>query len=755
MAAGALQGIRVIDFGQYLAGPLAAMLLADHGADVIRVDPPGGPRWRHPCNAVLQRGKRSIVLDLKGPSDLDVARRLVAAADVLIEGFRPGVMARLGLGAESAPPHLIYCSLPGFAQDDPRAAMAGWEGVVSAAAGLYARGRFNPTQDPNGGPIYTPVPLASSYAAFIAAHAIVAALIARHRAGFGQHVEVALFDAAHQVIGESGSMVNGELVPRLPLTRNRAVLRRHRCADGRYVDISPPLRGWPWLAERYLPRDLIERGVTDLQNPDPAAQTELLEVLGRLFSTRGGADWERVVNEEVGTGMALCQSVDEWLRDEHARASRCTLELADPELGPTLMAGYPISLSRTPPHAQGPRHRVDADRDAILGELNGAPSVASEASPEPGLRQALAGFRVIDTSQILAGPTAARVLAEYGADVIKINNPRCENAQAAMAHTYVNNGKRSALLDLKSPHGLDILWRLLEHTDVFHQNFRPGVPERLGIDEAALRRRRPDLIYSSVSTHAEGGFRSLWRGHEELGQAVTGLQVRAGGDGEPLRAAWPVCDYGTGHLSAFAIVLALYHRLRTGEAQHVRASLSGTGTYLQIPFMLDYPGHARHEPRGEQATGWGPLYRLYRARDAWFFLAAPDHAALAAVEGLEGVDVAELETRVADQPAATWVERLRRAGVSAHVHRAVAENMLDPVAQARGLSVVRQHEGVGSVRNVGRSGRLSRTPLDPLIPAQPLGWHTREIVEEVGLAESVAQLVASGAVGLPGEAVPV
>ena len=94
---GALDGIRVIDFGQYLAGPLAALLLADQDAEVIRVDPPGGPRWRHPANAVLQRGKRSIVLDLKSPNDLAIARNLVASADVVIENFRPGVMDRLGL----------------------------------------------------------------------------------------------------------------------------------------------------------------------------------------------------------------------------------------------------------------------------------------------------------------------------------------------------------------------------------------------------------------------------------------------------------------------------------------------------------------------------------------------------------------------------------------------------------------------------------------------------------------------------------
>ncbi len=138
--AGALDGVRIIDFGQYIAGPLAAMLLADQGADVVRVDPPGGPAWDSAANATYNRNKRSIVLDLKADADRDVARRLIEGADVVIENFRPGVMERLGLGAAkmtAANPRLIYCSIPGFASDDPRAQAPGWEGIVSAATGCY------------------------------------------------------------------------------------------------------------------------------------------------------------------------------------------------------------------------------------------------------------------------------------------------------------------------------------------------------------------------------------------------------------------------------------------------------------------------------------------------------------------------------------------------------------------------------------------------------------------------------------------
>src|SRR5918996_3420167 len=122
--AGVLDGIRVIDFGQWIAGPLTALLLADQGAEVIHVDPPGGPRWKSVANATLQRGKKSLVLDLKSGEDLAFAPRLIGTADIVIENFRPNVMARLGLDWDAVRhDHLIYCSLPGFAADDPRAAM--------------------------------------------------------------------------------------------------------------------------------------------------------------------------------------------------------------------------------------------------------------------------------------------------------------------------------------------------------------------------------------------------------------------------------------------------------------------------------------------------------------------------------------------------------------------------------------------------------------------------------------------------------
>jgi len=221
----------------------SALLLADQGAEVIHVDPPGGPRWQAPANATLQRGKHSIILDLKTSADLTVARALIGSADVLIENFRPGVMDRLGLGWDAVGhghDRLIYCSLPGFAADDRRAAMPAWEGVLAAATGTYAsRGPASssrPSAEPAVGvydqPRFNALPLASEFGALVAAIAIVMALIARERDGLGQRIEVPRFDAMFLAFGASGLLVNGAIAGGRPADPWSGT---YECRDGALV----------------------------------------------------------------------------------------------------------------------------------------------------------------------------------------------------------------------------------------------------------------------------------------------------------------------------------------------------------------------------------------------------------------------------------------------------------------------------------------------------------------------------------------
>jgi crotonobetainyl-CoA:carnitine CoA-transferase CaiB-like acyl-CoA transferase len=748
---GALDGLRVLDFGQYIAGPLVAMMLGNHGADVVRVDPPGGPVWQHPGNAVLQRGKRSVVLDLHEESGRSTAGRLAESADVLIENFRPGVMERLGLGyadTSATNPGLIYCSLPGFGADDPRADVPGWEGVVQAAAGAYAPTWLNPGSEP----AFSALTVSSNFAAFIAENCVTAALIARLRWGFGQRVEVPLFDATFEAIGMFGQQLPQEQA--LPM--HAASNTDYECADGvwvRLVLIAP--RHLRWFVERFLPPEAHEAEMADnaalAASPELAAR--LKQRIADLLRTRPAADWDRDVNA-AGIPIAVHHPSAHWLRDdEQARAVGAVLRLHDPEYGDTVQAGFPVSMSATPPRVAGPRQPLGADNTDMVGNWSPSPS-----SREPrGVRLpdgdrtagALAGMRVVDLTQVWAGPTAGRILAELGADVIKINAPD----NWVLGQVLVNSGKRSALVDVTTPEGLEVVRALLPTTHVLMQNFAAGTAARLGLGEDDVREHRPDIVYASLSCYGYAGPRGGQRGWEPLGQTATGMMLRSGGD-SPRAAPFAVCDYGSGHLLAFAILLGLYHRLHTGKGQHVQSSLVQAGTYHQVPWLIDFPGRAWDEPSGRAAHGWGPLDRMYRACDRSFYLAAgSDLHRLCSVEGLQ--DLAgrggeglgqELSARFSAAPAQTWVGRLLSAGVAAHVCRTVEEAMLDPEARRRGLSIVRQHPGIGAVRSIGPGARMTATPVRAGRPVGLPGADTAAVLRELGLADRLDQLVQQGAV---------
>jgi crotonobetainyl-CoA:carnitine CoA-transferase CaiB-like acyl-CoA transferase len=749
--AGALAGIRVVDFGQYLAGPLAGMLLADQGADVIHVDPPGGPRWDTPANAIWNRGKQAITLDLKAPQDLAVATRLAAGADVVLENFRPHVMDRLGLGPEAvmaANPGVVYCSLPGFAADDPRAGLPGWEGVVSAAAAAYsplARPGETPGTGGPGAPVFSAVPIASGFAAFLAAAGVAAALRARRHLHRGQRLEIPLFDAMFVALGYRAS----KLPPLEGAGLGGAGLRLlglYQCADQRWIYFhTGSKRAQPFLAAA---------GAGDwLDAPDARDRA------AALFATRPARAWEDL-GEEVGAEVAMARTTAEWIRAPHALAAGLVTEVDDPRYGPMRQPGPAATMSATPGGVRFPARPADADRAAILADLEAVerrapkrpaapppPVPAPPAAPErPG---ALAGVRVVDLAIVLAGPTCGRTLAEFGADVVKVEMPP-ERARRGLGlagggasavlrafNVDVNRGKRSIVLDLKTEAGAELLWELIDQADVLVENFRGGVIDALGFGYDAVRARRPDLVYASLNTY---GYAGPWRnrpGHEQLAQTVSGMAERYGGDGPPvLQNVGALDDYGTGLMGAYAVIAALLHRDRTGTGQRVTTALASTAGTLQSPFFHEFPGPNGDVPRGQDARGYQPRQQLYAGSDGtWFFLGA-GAADLAGVAGLGGLPAepssADLAGRFAGAPAAVWIERLTAAGAGAHRVVPLEELMSDPWVRAHGLVTERFHEGIGQVQHPGPAVRMSASPVRVGRPAPLPGADRASVLAQLG-----------------------
>ncbi len=714
---GALTGFRVLDFGQYVAGPLAAMLLSEQGAEVIRIDPPGGPRDPSAAGAIFNRGKKSMVLDLKNEADKYLALQLVDTADILIENFRPGKFAGLGLGYETLAqrnPRLVYCAMPGFAHDDPRAPLAGWEAIIAAATDTY-----RPLAGSNAStPRFWDLPVASNFAAMLAATACVNALNARQRDGLGQHIEVALFDAMFTAIGARGMQMPSAADMPLDFTGFGV----YECQDGRYVHFAPVApRFMDWFVAAAGVGQWASEGLLDRAMLSTCVETalRLRSKLADLFKTRTAMAWESVA-ENAGVPLSVCRTTAEWSDTAHAVTSQSVVSVNDFEYGTMKQPGIPIRLSVSKEHIQGRRHLPDADRASIVTRLlqpgtQGTRRTNFKVGP-PCTDPALKGVRVLDLTQIWAGPTAARALAEFGADVIKINSPH----EPIMSHCDVNRGKQSIFLDLKDPKDMDIFRQLVESADVVMQNFRHGVAERLGMGYQDLIRIKPEIIYASVSAFGYDGSWCDRRGYEVQAQAAAGAQVDFGWPDQPARLPYEINDYGTGVLTAFGLSLALLHHKRTGRGQQVSGALGYTATLHQSLRFAQMAQSCCESSAAANTLGMHSLYRLYQARDQWFFFAL-ERASLQHLQQaldlpvlgtLSDADQQDLLARTFGQQALDhWMDKLRVCDAAVHRLVAVQELMSDPWVVDRGLSLTRDHKNIGLVRTIGPVARLSRTPL--------------------------------------------
>ena len=430
-----LAGVRVVDFGHYIAGPLAGMLLADQGAEVIKVDRPGARAagGGEPAQAMYNRGKTRIELDLKSEDGLAAARRLIAAADVVIENFRPGVMDRLGLGAQVVTgrhPRLVYLSLPGFASTDQgKANIRAFEGVLNAACGLFtdldSTGRLV-----GAPPVYTPIPLASTYGAIHGALAVTLALYARAESGRGEVIEVPLLSAALAATGillyrvaKQPVRYGMPIMPRatqrflVPLLRAyvrltggpgwRAILRRlgrmhpgpndsYRTADGGWVFLlagGNSNHSQFFLKAMGLYDELIEAGMVDryvYDNPELTNNVQdwtmlskswkrrIRGRLAKLFAEQPAAHWLELLDGKVPFSPQL--TADEWLHAPETLAAGLTVDVDDARHGKMRQLGVQVSLAGTADRWFDPRAAVDGNLDAVLREWEPAPAAGAEAA---------------------------------------------------------------------------------------------------------------------------------------------------------------------------------------------------------------------------------------------------------------------------------------------------------------------------------------------------------------------------------------
>ncbi|HEX7137833.1 MAG TPA: CoA transferase [Vicinamibacterales bacterium] len=375
---GSLSGLRVLDLTQVMAGPFSAMLLADLGADVVKVEPPGGDSTRQMPGAVgtdtpafnaVNRGKRSIVVNLKTPQGRDIVTRVALASDILIENYRPGVMNSLGFGYEelsSQNPRLIYASVSGYGQTGPSRQKGGFDLIAQGVSGI-----MSVTGNPGGPPVKAGIPLTDLGAGLFAVVGILAALENRHRTGAGQRIDTSLVDAGVALsVWEATEYFAGVGVP-APLGsahRMNAPYQAIRCADG-FITLGG-------ANERIFRRICEALGhaewATDPEFAENASRVRHREALAQrieaITSGRPRNHWLALF-EANDIPCGPINDYSQVFADAQIRAREMVVDVEHPTLGRIRSLGSPIKMSATPPDVRRRAPLLGEHTDVVLGEL--------------------------------------------------------------------------------------------------------------------------------------------------------------------------------------------------------------------------------------------------------------------------------------------------------------------------------------------------------------------------------------------------
>jgi crotonobetainyl-CoA:carnitine CoA-transferase CaiB-like acyl-CoA transferase len=770
MMAGALDGIRVIEVTQGIAGPYTGMLLAEQGAAVVKLEPPGGDRARGtPGFHVWNRSKRSVTADLQTAAGQELFQRLTATVDVLLTDHQPGEEAALALSYQALAqrnPGLIFCHLPAFGSTGPHAHRYPDDTLVAAMSGLLG----SQWSHRDGG-VYLVIPIASYGAAFVASASIAAALYEREQSGMGQQLEVSWLAGAFAM--QTGTILyhpdllrlfSGRLNPLGPIPCYR-LYQAHddwlfvACGNVTFWNkFCLALERPEWVSDpRY---EKAPWGIS------PADRDELAAHIAAIFVTKPRTEWLRILREN-DVPCAPVTSRQEFMDFSQTLYNGMRVALDDPHLGKTVQMGVPLRLSQTPGAITGSAPLLGQDTEAVkrsaVSSQRSAVSrknpIRSETvdceQPTADSRQPppLQGVIVLDFASYIAGTLGPMILAQLGANVIKIESLQGDAFRAfGFGFLGWNQGKRGLAVNLNSPAGREVVYDLVRKADVVVENLRPGATKRYGIDYDTLAQLNRRLIYATVTAFGSSGPEHDQPGFDPLLQARSGIMRAQGGhEHPPFYLTCGVCDYAAALLTAYGVSAALYARKRTGKGQRVETSLLNASMAVQSGNFIFYEGRPDMENGGPDLWGTGALYRIYLTANNSLFLAVLDEAHWQALcllldrpdlhrqysflsarqEQAESDLGQELVQVFATKTTEEWLAVLDRAGVPCAPILPLPALFDDAHVAANDLLAVHMHPQWGEVRQTGILPKFSRTPAQLPYVAPLLGQHTVEVLREV------------------------
>ena len=742
---GALDGFTVVDLTTGAAGAMATMFLSDHGARVIRVVGADVAALRDGGYVIWDRGKECVRIDLGQVDASHVDRdastqafvRLVESADVLVEDFGPSndgqrIVEYRWLRQLNS--RLVACSITAYGMRGPWKDEPAIDELVLARVGVLASmPGFRPA------PVHVVHPLPTVGAAILAALGVSAALYTREVSGQGRKVETSLMAGAllyhPKAIGENFEPYVFQTHP----AGSAPFYSGYECADGNWVQLGCVHAGFVASAARVtgLTEKLADPRFADGRPPDPDDALDLRALLAGIIRSKPYAAWAAVF-EEADVPFARARWTDESFEDPQITHNEMVIELDDPVHGRVTQMGVALKMSETVGRVQGQRQdsRDLPDGDFKTTGRAGDRELAVDGS-ETGTRilePPLADVRVLEITNLIAGPTAGRLLADLGAEVTKIEPPSGDISRP-LGRTYfygVNFNKRSACIDTRTADGKTVVQRLAARSDILLANLRPQATERMGIGPTV----NPRLIEVHLTGYGWSGPYSKRPGIDPLASAYLGLLRAQGGRENPpvFPAELAPTDFTTGAVGALGAVLCLLTRRRSGIVQRAESNLLNGAILLCSEWFSRYPGRPERPLADKEQLGLNACHRLFEVADGWIYVVADRAEERLTLRNVFGCGENALAENFAELTVAECLERLAKASVSAApVLLGNSDVFLNTDHAFENEMVARcEHPTGGEMRVAWNAINFAETKMSSGRPTPLLGEHTREVLEEAG-----------------------
>jgi len=795
---GPCTGLTVLDFSQGMPGAIAALVLGDYGAEVIKVEPPEGDPFRfQPGWLSWNRGKKGVVIDLTTQTGRHEAEELIGRADVLIESGRAGDMQRVGLDYYAVArmyPQIVYCSINGFGQQGPLRRVKGYEAVVAAKAGRLLNMQGLPNRE---GPVYSAVSTGSWHASQAAVRGIIAALRVLDMTGKGQWVQTSVIQnlgAPHDNNAGEGGLVNRQLTKMDPVRfPPRAGGNRGYSSIG-YIPVRTKDGKWLQHANQRVPHvegHLKAIGLGHLLEDERFKKVGSLSIANRellrreilqVQLTKTADEWMQIYIKDGNIAAEPYRTSVQAMQHPAIVANTPPNEVKDPRVGNMKQLGLMVDLKDTPGEAGGPAPDIGQHTAEVMARLSrpAASKPAPTGAPVP--RYALEGVTILDLATVQAGPYGATLLADMGARVIKVDatDERVDEARRSTARelaeprTYA--GKECIQVDLQTPEGKEIVHKLIAKADILLHNYRLGVPERLEVDWETCKKINPRLVHVWMATYGEKSEHARRPGAHPIPGATMGGPRRQMGRAMPpppeqqmdmdeiveatrwiMKSNWGP-DQNTSGAVATAMILGLRARDITGKGQPVHVTMLSANSWANADEYFDYDGRPPYQVPDEDIHGLHALYRLYPALEGWVFLGCLfDEEFETFCRTVERDDLlsdprfttrearlkhdddlaSELFGLFTTRTAAEWETLLLPEDVAC----VQADEALEgdfyadhPHAKANALSVQVDHPVIGKYLRYGGLVELSLTPGWYRTSIQ-IGQHTKALLDEVGYSQ--------------------